>query len=164
MLNVKDPQAKIVSRLELQTQVMDWKNAGERIVFTNGCFDILHKGHADYLHKASLLGNRLIIGVNTDRSVAVLKGAFRPVQDESSRALLLASFGFVDAIVLFDEQTPLELISVIVPDVLVKGKDYQIHEIVGADIVLAAGGKVETLDFIEGYSTSTIISRIIKGL
>lgn len=164
MLKIQNPYDKILSRQDLQLQVNSWKSAGDRVVFTNGCFDILHKGHADYLYKASLLGDKLIVAVNTDRSVSALKGSFRPVQDESSRTLLLASFGFIDAITLFDEQTPFELISLIVPDVLVKGKDYQIHEIVGADIVLAAGGKVETLDFIEGYSTSAIISRIIKGL
>ncbi len=157
------PQSKIMSWTELSDSVSAWKRAGDRIVFTNGCFDILHKGHADYLYKAACLGNRLVIGVNTDASIAALKGSARPIQDESSRTLLLASLGFVDAVCLFGQDTPFELIKQIIPHVLVKGKDYQIEDIVGADLVLAAGGKVETLDFIEGYSSSLIIKKIIQN-
>lgn len=153
-------QEKIIDWQRAAQWVKEWHKSDETIVFTNGCFDILHKGHVDYLHRASLLGDHLIIGVNTDQSVSRIKGPARPIQDQSSRALLLAGFFFVDAIVLFDEDTPLELIRTLCPDVLVKGKDYQVAEIVGADFVLQNGGRVETLDFIDGYSTSAIIQKI----
>ena len=137
-----------------------WKFSGDKVVFTNGCFDILHRGHIDYLAKAAGLADRLIIGLNSDRSVARLKGDGRPVIDENSRALLLASLFFVDAVVLFDEDTPEELIGNILPDFMVKGSDYLIEEIAGHQKVLAHGGKVETIPLLEGFSTSAIISRI----
>jgi rfaE bifunctional protein nucleotidyltransferase chain/domain len=129
-------------------------------VFTNGCFDILHKGHVDYLAKAADLGEILIIGLNTDASVSKLKGPHRPIQDESSRLQIIASLGFVDAVILFEEPTPYKLIQLVQPDVLVKGSDYLPEEIVGYDIVKAKGGIIKTIDFLPGYSTSLIEKKI----
>lgn len=137
-----------------------WKYMGLKTVFTNGCFDIIHLGHIDYLARAASLGGKLVIGLNTDASVSKLKGPNRPVQDEKSRALILAALQFVDAVILFDEETPKELISFLIPDILVKGSDYSIDQIVGADVVLNNGGRVETMDFVPGYSTSKIIEKI----
>lgn len=137
-----------------------WKYMGLKTVFTNGCFDIIHLGHIDYLARAASLGGKLVIGLNTDASVSKLKGPNRPVQDEKSRALILAALQFVDAVILFDEETPKELISFLIPDILVKGSDYSIDQIIGADVVLNNGGKVETMDFVPGYSTSKIIEKI----
>jgi rfaE bifunctional protein nucleotidyltransferase chain/domain len=144
----------------LQSQLDLWRREKQTIVFTNGCFDILHRGHVDYLSKAADLGNKLIIGVNTDASVSKLKGPHRPIQDQESRMLILASLAFVDAVILFDEPTPYELIKLVQPDILVKGSDYQVENIVGYDIVQAKGGKIKTIDFIPGYSTSAIESKI----
>jgi rfaE bifunctional protein nucleotidyltransferase chain/domain len=156
-------QSKILTREALLPKVRIWKFQGQKIVFTNGCFDIVHLGHIDYLAKAASLGNRLIVGLNTDASVSCIKGPFRPVQDEHSRAMLMAALHFVDAVVLFGEDTPLELISYLEPDVLVKGSDYSVEQIVGADVVLANGGSVQTIDFVEGYSTSKVIDKIIRS-
>jgi rfaE bifunctional protein nucleotidyltransferase chain/domain len=144
----------------LQSQLALWRREKQTIVFTNGCFDILHRGHVDYLSKAADLGNKLIIGVNTDASVSKLKGPHRPIQDQESRMLILASLAFVDAVILFDEPTPYELIKLVQPDILVKGSDYQVENIVGYDVVQAKGGKIKTIDFIPGYSTSAIESKI----
>ena len=143
--------------------ILKWRNANERIVFTNGCFDLLHLGHVDYLAKAKDLGERLIIGVNTDSSVKRLKGEHRPLQDENSRLNILAALQSVDAVVLFDEDTPYELIKEIEPDILVKGADYKIENIVGYDIVVSRGGSVQTIEFIEGYSTTLIEKRILNS-
>ncbi len=140
--------------------IKTWKASKEKIVFTNGCFDILHLGHADYLNRAAEKGDRLIIGLNTDKSIQQLKGINRPIQDENARALLLASFTCVDLIIFFEEETPRKLIDTIIPDVLIKGSDYSINQIVGADTVLKNGGEVLTIDFVEGYSTSKIVERI----
>lgn len=137
-----------------------WNKSGSKIVFTNGCFDLVHRGHIDYLSKAADLGDVLIIGLNTDNSVSRLKGNKRPIIDQESRALLLASLFFVSAVVLFDEDTPYELIIMIQPDVLVKGADYKPEEIVGYDVVSAKGGRVETLEFLPGFSTSAIEKKI----
>ena len=153
-------KSKIMRKEEVSGLMDVWKYMGLKIVFTNGCFDIIHFGHIDYLARAASLGGKLIIGLNTDASVRRLKGASRPVQDEQSRALILASLQFVDAVILFDEETPQELISFLIPDILVKGSDYRIDQIVGADVVLNNGGKVETMDFVAGYSTSNIIEKI----
>ena len=131
-------------------------------VFTNGCFDIMHLGHVEYLSKSSDLGQILIVGLNSDASVGRLKGEGRPICDVRSRAAVLASLSFVSAVVIFEEDTPLELIKFIRPDVLVKGKDYSVETIVGADVVLANGGRVETIELVEGYSTSLIENKI-KG-
>lgn len=151
---------KIMSREQLIQRVNTWRSERQTIVFSNGCFDIIHPGHAQYLAAAAALGSRLVIGVNTDESVKRLKGAARPVISENERCLLLASFQFVDAVCLFDEDTPLKLIESIIPDVLVKGKDYTIDQIVGADVVLQNGGKVETIELVEGFSTSSLIEKI----
>ena len=151
---------KIFTRDRLVGVVEEWKNTGETVVFTNGCFDIIHLGHVDYLEKARHLGSKLIIGVNTDDSIRRLKGNSRPVQDEISRSRILASFEFVDAVCLFNEDTPYELISALKPHILVKGNDYSTENIVGADIVKSNGGRVITVELVPGYSTSGIIKKI----
>lgn len=153
-------KSKILSKEELLFKVKIWKFKGEKVVFTNGCFDIVHLGHIDYLARAASLGKKLIVGVNTDKSVAAIKGPLRPVQDEQSRSLLIAALHFVDAVVLFGEDTPEDLIRFLTPDILVKGSDYKVEDIVGAGTVLANGGSVETIDFVKGYSTSAVIDRI----
>lgn len=155
---------KILSGDLLNQKLTFWKFKQRKIVFTNGCFDILHRGHIEYLAKASDLGDELIIGLNTDKSVKKLKGSARPLQDEYSRALQLASLHFVSAVVLFDEETPYELIKIIQPDFLVKGSDYKAEEIVGYDILKVKGGKICTIDFVDGYSTSSLIEKIKKNL
>ncbi len=139
-----------------------WRFKENKIIFTNGCFDIVHRGHLDYLASSASMGNKLIIGLNTDASVQKLKGPDRPIIDEYSRAFLLASLGFVDMVIYFGEQTPYELIDFVKPDVLVKGSDYQAENIVGYDIVKAKGGEIKTLDFIEGFSSTAIIKKIIN--
>lgn len=140
------------------------KQAGKKSVFTNGCFDILHPGHVDYLCHARDLGDFLVLGLNTDFSVKLLnKAPNRPINNESTRALVLAGLSCVDAIVLFNEQTPLELIRFLLPDVLVKGSDYAVEEIVGYDIVMNNGGSVKTVPMIEGYSTTKMIEKIVKS-
>lgn len=148
------------SSASLKGQVDGWRAAGKRIVFTNGCFDLLHPGHVDYLFKAKDLGDYLVIGVNTDASVSKLKGKHRPIQNEGSRMQVLAALGCTDALVLFKEETPLDLIKELQPDVLVKGGDYTIDTIVGAEEVIANRGRVEVIPFLEGYSTSAIESKI----
>ncbi len=139
-----------------------WRFKEEKIVFTNGCFDIVHRGHLEYLAEASNLGHKLIIGLNTDASVQRLKGPNRPINDEYSRAFLLASLGFVDKVIFFEEETPYDLIKFVQPDYLVKGSDYKAEDIVGYDIVKAKGGEIITLDFIEGFSSTGIINRILN--
>jgi rfaE bifunctional protein nucleotidyltransferase chain/domain len=165
MQHLQSIQSKIFLQAndDLSRQVAYWNFKNQKIVFTNGCFDILHRGHIDYLAKAADLGHVLVIGLNTDASVSRLKGEGRPVQDQDSRALTLATLSFVKAVVLFDEDTPYELIKAVQPDVLVKGSDYKTDDIVGADIVIAKGGDVQTLDFLEGYSTSRIIRRLLAS-
>jgi rfaE bifunctional protein nucleotidyltransferase chain/domain len=162
LLNI---QSKIFQQAndDLGRLIAYWNFKNQKIVFTNGCFDILHRGHIDYLAKAADLGNALVIGLNTDASVSRLKGAGRPVQDQDSRALVLAALRFVSAVVLFDEDTPYQLIKAVQPDLLVKGSDYKTDDIVGADIVKAKGGEVQTIDFLEGYSTSGIIRRLLAS-
>lgn len=146
----------------LAQQVSQWQQQGEQVVFTNGCFDLLHVGHTDYLEKARGLGGKLVVGVNTDDSIRKLKGETRPVVPASSRARVMAALAFVDAVVLFDEDTPQQLIEAIKPNILVKGDDYKPENIVGAAFVLANGGKVLTLPLVEGFSTSNIINKILK--
>lgn len=155
---------KILDKNALEHQLTRWRFLGKKIVFTNGCFDILHLGHVDYLSKAADLGNILIVGVNSDASTKVLKGPGRPINDEIQRTTLLASLHFTDGIVLFDESTPLELIKLIQPDVLVKGSDYNLSNIVGSDVVQSYNGSVQTIDFIPGYSTTLIEERIKSNL
>jgi len=139
-----------------------WRFLGYTLVFSNGCFDILHRGHVEYLAKAASLGDKLILGLNTDASISRIKGPQRPVQDEKSRATVMASLHFIDAVVFFDEDTPYELIKFVQPDVLVKGKDYKPDDIVGADIVKNRGGSIETIALTEGYSTTSVIEKIKK--
>ncbi len=135
----------------------------KKIVFTNGVFDLLHLGHIDYLSKAKDLGNFLIVGINSDNSARRLeKGANRPIKDEISRSTIMASLRFVDMVIIFDEDTPYEIIKMVQPDILVKGSDYQPKDIVGYDIVSAKGGEVVTIDFLPGYSTTAIEKKIKK--
>lgn len=140
----------------------EWKRDGNAIVFTNGCFDIIHHGHVDSLCRSAGLGDRLVVGLNSDASVRSLKGEGRPVLDVDARAKLLAAFVFVDAVVVFHEETPARLIDQILPDVLVKGEEYEVQEIAGSDTVLKHGGRVERLDLVRGISTSELIDRIKK--
>ncbi len=146
--------------LELEPVLKGWKAAGEVIAFTNGCFDIIHHGHVDSLMKSASFGTRLIVGLNSDASVHLLKGEGRPVLDAGARATILASFAFVDAVVIFDQATPAELIAQIIPNVLVKGEEYTVDEIAGHEVVLENGGKVERLKLVEDISTSELINRI----
>ena len=162
MKQVKLLKSKITSKLELESQLKNWRSQDQKIVFTNGCFDLLHFGHIDYLAKARDLGDRLIIGLNTDASISRIKGPSRPVKDQMSRAHILAAIQFVDAVIFFDEETPIELISWIKPDVLVKGSDYTIKGIIGHELVLENGGEVKTISFVEGFSSSKLIDKIIK--
>lgn len=145
---------------ELELQLAVWRFHEHKIVFTNGCFDLLHLGHIDYLAKAAAEGTLMIVGMNSDESVQRIKGDSRPIKDEKSRAMTLAAVGFVGAVVIFDEDTPKKLIEMVQPDILVKGKDYELKDIVGADIVEKKGGEIITMDLVEGYSTSAIIDKI----
>ncbi|WP_085516493.1 D-glycero-beta-D-manno-heptose 1-phosphate adenylyltransferase [Marivirga sericea] len=151
---------KIFSLNELVSKRQDWNDY--KIVFTNGCFDILHLGHVDYLEKAASKGDKLIVAINTDASVSKLKGPNRPINNENARARVIAALSFVDAVTFFSDDTPLTLIKQLKPDVLVKGSDYNISNIVGADVVMANGGKVETIELVEGYSTTNIINKITQ--
>ena len=151
---------KIIDVDGLAAQCARWRLKGSRIVFTNGCFDILHEGHLELLAKAAAMGDVLVVGLNSDASVSRLKGPERPVNDEGFRSRLLASLSVVDAVCVFHEDTPLELISIAVPDVLAKGGDYDPDAIVGADIVRDAGGEVVVVPLLEGRSTSRTIEKI----
>jgi D-glycero-beta-D-manno-heptose 1-phosphate adenylyltransferase len=155
---------KIFTLPALLEQLQLWRSQGQKIVFTNGCFDLLHLGHVDYLEKARQLGDKLVLGLNTDRSISSIKGPNRPLQDEMSRARVMASLLFVDAVVLFDSDTPLELIKAVQPDILVKGDDYSIEQIVGHDVVQQAGGVVKTVPLVTGYSTTSIVKKIENQL
>lgn len=153
---------KLIPRSSAKVAADLWHDEGKKVVFTNGCFDILHRGHVEYLAKAADLGDVLVVGLNSDSSVRRLKGEGRPVNDEQSRAAVLSALEAVDVVVIFDEDTPENLIRDVKPDVLVKGSDYRIEDIVGADFVLGRGGKVVTVDFVEGFSTTSIIDRMSK--
>ncbi len=153
-------ETKILNSNSAQQLVASWQGEGKKIVFTNGCFDIVHLGHIDYLEKARNLGDKLILGLNTDASVRRLKGETRPVVNEYARSRMMAAFEFIDAVVLFDEPTPLELIQEISPDILVKGDDYTPETIVGADFVIEKGGEVKTIALVKGYSTTALIDKI----
>ena len=155
---------KICDLPQMRSQVAAWQQEGKKVVFTNGVFDLLHIGHITYLAKASELGDKLIIGLNADSSVRRIKGEDRPVNDQNSRAALLAALFFVDGIVVFEEDTPLNLITTLLPDILVKGADYAIENIVGGKEVIANGGEVRTIDFVEGYSSTSIIQKIRKQI
>lgn len=158
--NLEIVQSKILTVENLLPLLSVWKFKENKIVFTNGCFDVLHRGHIEYLAKASNLGNKLVIGLNTDESVRENKGKNRPVQDEYSRALILASLKFVDAVVLFNEKTPENLIKLVKPDFLVKGGDYKIENIVGSGFVISYGGQVIVIEYLENHSSSRIINKI----
>lgn len=164
-------QSKIFTLDALGPYIHVWQFKGNKVVFTNGCFDIIHRGHVDYLAKASDCGDVLIVGINSDASVKRQgKASSRPLQDEQTRAMIMASFHFVSAVIIFDENTPLELIKAIEPAVLVKGADYDANEtnkdskkyIIGSDVVKTKGGEVKTIPFLEGYSTTSIEERIKK--
>lgn len=158
------PESKILSTEQAKEWAKSMQSEGKKLVFTNGCFDIIHKGHLDYLFKAAQLGDKLIVGVNSDQSIQGLqKSPARPLQDESGRALALASLYFVDIVIIFDDPTPFELIKTLVPNILVKGADYKPEDIVGYDIVNQAGGQVKTIAFLEGYSTTAIEKKILKS-
>lgn len=154
---------KIQPLADALPRIRAWQDAGEKIVFTNGCFDLVHLGHIDYLEKARALGNRLVLGLNTDASVSRIKGPLRPVVNEIARARLMAALEFVDAVILFDEPTPEALIAAVGPDILVKGDDYTLENIVGADFVLQRGGAVKTVPLVPGYSTTGLIEKIKKA-
>lgn len=152
----------VLSRAQLVAIRQQLKKEGKRVVFTNGCFDILHRGHVDYLTKARSLGDVLVVGLNTDRSVARLKGVGRPIVEQEDRAAVLAALAAVDYVCLFDEDTPYELIRALVPDILVKGADWSPDAIVGKDIVESAGGTVHSIEFLPNRSTSRIIQKIAE--
>jgi rfaE bifunctional protein nucleotidyltransferase chain/domain len=159
----KHIQNKVHNCESLRNLISQWQLQGERVVFTNGCFDLLHYGHLHYLADARDLGQRLVVALNSGASVRRLKGPTRPINDETTRAHLMAGLEVVDAVVFFDEDTPYELIQMLQPDVLVKGGDWQPEQIVGADIVLARGGEVRSLPFVEGYSTTKIEQKILSA-
>ncbi len=156
-------QKKILQELQLQQMLAYWHFKDFKIVFTNGCFDILHAGHVEYLAKGASEGDILIIGLNSDDSVKRLKGNNRPINNQDARAMVLASLSFVNAIVIFDEDTPYNLINNIQPDILIKGSDYKPEDIVGYDILKAKGGEVKTIDLVPGYSTTSIENKIIQN-
>jgi rfaE bifunctional protein nucleotidyltransferase chain/domain len=153
-------EEKIVGLPEAKKIVAEWKGEGKKVCFTNGVFDILHAGHVKYLAEARRLGDRLVLGLNTDSSVKKIKGPSRPIQDENDRAIILAGLWAVDLIVLFSEETPYNLIVSLMPDVLIKGGDYTFDTIVGAPEVIENGGEVRTINFVEGKSTTNIIGKI----
>ncbi len=155
---------KVVSQDQALKNLKAWREKNKKIVFTNGCFDIIHPGHIDYLSQARDLGDILVLGLNTDQSVRRLnKGSNRPINDERTRAYVLAGLACVDLIVFFDEETPYNLIKLLQPNVLVKGNDYEVEKIIGFDILKENGGEVITIPFLEGYSTSRLIKKIIEG-
>lgn len=150
---------RVLTEQTLNTWVDKYKNQNKKIVFTNGCFDLLHLGHVTYLEEAKRLGDVLIVGINTDDSVKKIKGPTRPIQNENDRSQILAALKAVDHTILFSEETPLNLIKKIRPDVLVKGGDWKIDQIVGSDLVMSYGGKVQSLNFVNGKSTTSIIEK-----
>ncbi|MBK9448078.1 MAG: D-glycero-beta-D-manno-heptose 1-phosphate adenylyltransferase [Bacteroidetes bacterium] len=152
---------KILTRAELQRRILVWRLKNSKVVFTNGCFDLLHLGHVDYLEKARALGDYLVLGLNSDASVKRLqKGSERPLQSEEARSRIMAALQFVDAVCIFDEDTPLDLILAIRPDILVKGDDYSLDKIVGATEVQSWGGEVQTIPLVQGHSTTNIVQKI----
>ncbi len=154
---------KILNRSQVAARVREWRAAGETVVFTNGCFDLLHVGHVTLLEDCRRFGSKVVLGLNTDASVQRLKGPSRPVVNEGDRARVMAALGAVDAVTMFDEDTPLELIQELQPDVLVKGGDYTVETVVGHEAVLAAGGRVEIVPTVEGFSTTGIVRKLTGG-
>jgi len=155
---LRDPDQKLLGREDAVERY--GRPRSDTVVFTNGCFDVLHRGHVVYLDRARRLGDALVVGVNTDSSVRRLKGPDRPLVQQDDRARILAALECVDAVVLFDEDTPRELIAALLPDILVKGGDYAPDEIVGREAVEGAGGRVEVIPFVEGYSTTDLMKRV----
>lgn len=162
MKSIQSIPIKIFSDKELQKQIVRWRLKNKKIIFTNGVFDILHEGHISSLSEAASFGDILVVGVNSDQSVKRLKGPARPVNSEQARSLILASIVVVDAVVIFEEDTPLELIKAIRPDVLVKGGDYTVDQIAGAKEVLEGGGEVKLAVIVPGISTTGIIEKMKK--
>lgn len=161
MAQIRD---KVMTSTEQLAERVDfWKSTGKKIVFTNGCFDLIHVGHVLYLESAAMLGDVLIVGLNSDTSVRRLKGSGRPINDQMNRSCVLAALSSVDAVIVFEEDDPLRLITEICPDILVKGGDWKPEQIVGSDFVLKNGGEVKSLQFVDGYST-TSIEKKIKGV
>lgn len=169
MSNYQQILSKFHTVADMAKQIEKWKMAGDRVIFTNGCFDILHKGHVSYLAQAADFGTKLVIGINADESVKRLgKGDDRPINSEDARALLIASLGFVDGVVVFNDDTPIRLIEQLQPDVLVKGADYDADEtdptskkyIVGRETVMLFGGIVKTVPLVAGFSTTGILNKI----
>ena len=160
MDNLTRISKKIYSRVDLEKMIDNWKQNNNKIVFTNGCFDIVHRGHIDVLSKIADLGDKIIVGINSDKSINKIKGEKRPIIDQFSRSLLIASIGFIDAVVIFDNDTPLELIESINPDILAKGGDYKVEEIVGHNTVIKNGGRVITIPLVKGFSTTNIVNYI----
>jgi len=156
-------KTKLYTLDKLKPKIKEWNIAGDKIVFSNGCFDILHMGHVEVLAKAADLGDRLIVGLNSDTSIQKLKGIERPIIKEESRQILIASLQFVDVVILFSENTPFKLISEIKPDFLVKGGDYNPQDIIGGDLIKKNGGKIITIPLKKGFSSSNIINKIQNG-
>lgn len=156
-------RTKIKTLEDLKIELERIKARGKKVVFTNGCFDILHPGHIRYLWNARQLGDHLVVAVNSDRSVRAIKGSSRPILGEAARSELIAALEFVDGVVVFDEEDPLNVIESLLPDVLVKGGDWSEERIIGADVVRRAGGEVRVIPFVEGFSTTTIIEKIRTG-
>jgi D-beta-D-heptose 7-phosphate kinase/D-beta-D-heptose 1-phosphate adenosyltransferase len=160
---VTSAEKVLLERDRAVARVREWKASGETIVFTNGCFDLLHIGHITLLEDCRRFGSKLVVAMNTDRSVSCLKGPSRPIVGENERTRVMAALGSVDLVTLFDEETPLELIEAMKPDVLVKGGDYAVETVVGHEVVLAAGGRVEIVPTVEGFSTSNIVKKMVEG-
>ena len=153
---------KIKTLAEAKDECSRIKASGKRIVFTNGCFDILHPGHVRYLSEAKALGDFLVVAVNSDRSVRIIKGPKRPILEQQARAELIAALEAVDLVLIFDEENPLRVIQNLLPDILVKGGDWAESEIIGADVVRGGGGQIKRIPFVTGFATTDIIDRIIK--
>ena len=159
MLTYEEITGKLITLEGVQKIFTPAYRSDHTIVFTNGCFDLLHRGHVYYLSRARELGSLLVVGLNSDASTSILKGPERPINDQQARAEVLGALGFVDYVVIFEEETPLELIKVVRPDILIKGGDYKAEEIVGYNEMISWGGKVETIPVLEGYSSSSMIQR-----
>ncbi|MFN8338707.1 MAG: D-glycero-beta-D-manno-heptose 1-phosphate adenylyltransferase [Saprospiraceae bacterium] len=158
MAAIKD---KVYTDINLAIQkIQEWKDEGKKIVFTNGCFDLIHIGHVLYLEEAKNLGDILVVAANSDASVSKLKGSHRPIKDQYNRSHILAALQSVDMVLIFEEDTPYELIAAILPDILVKGGDWSVDQIVGSEVVLSHGGTVQSLQFLDGYSTTALEKKI----
>jgi len=162
MNNLNTLKNKIISSELIADKVNIWKNNNQKIVFTNGCFDIIHLGHIELLAKSADLGDKLIIGINSDSSIKALKGETRPILGENSRAIIIAALNFVDAVVVFNERTPIEIIKKIQPEIIVKGGDYKENDVVGKDFISQYGGKVIILPLTKGFSTTSVLNKIEK--